>query len=336
MAKSKILVTGGAGYIGSHVVKQLGAAAESVVVLDNLSTGFESAVTAGELVRGDTGDAALLERVFSEHDIDTVMHFAAHTVVPESVADPLKYYRNNTASSRTLLEACQRQGVEHVVFSSTAAVYGVPGSGKASEDTPTDPINPYGRSKLMTEWMLRDLAAAGGPRYVALRYFNVAGCDPSGTIGQSTPKATLLVKAACEAAVGKRPHISVFGTDYPTPDGTGVRDYIHVDDLARAHLDALAYLRSGGESTTLNCGYGHGYSVREVLAAVERASGSPLTVIDEPRRAGDPPELIAVADRVREVLGWEPQLDDLDTIVRTSLAWERRIAARDPGAYWPT
>jgi UDP-glucose 4-epimerase len=314
----------------------LGAKGETVVTLDNLSTGFEAAVTAGDLVIGDTGDAALLERLFAEHDIDTVMHFAAHTIVPESVADPLKYYRNNTASSRTLLEACQNHGVKHVVFSSTAAVYGIPEGGRASEDSPTQPINPYGTSKLMTEWMLKDLAAAGGPSYVALRYFNVAGCEPSGTIGQSTPKATLLVKVACEAAVGTRPQVSVFGTDYPTPDGTGLRDYIHVDDLATAHLDALNYLRQGGDSTTLNCGYGHGYSVREVLSAVEKANGAALTVVDEPRRAGDPPELIAVANRVRDVLGWTPRYDNLDTIVETSLAWERKIAARDPSAYWQT
>ncbi len=335
MKNKKILLTGGAGYIGSHVVRQLGTAGESVVTLDNLSTGFAAAVTAGELVVGDTGDADLLQRLFEEHDFDTVMHFAAHTIVPESVADPLKYYANNTANSRTLLEACQKHDVRHIVFSSTAAVYGMPPDGKASEDSPTTPINPYGTSKLMTEWMLRDLAAAGGPAYVALRYFNVAGCEPSGTIGQSTPKATLLVKVACEVAVGTRPHVAVFGTDYPTPDGTGLRDYIHVDDLASAHLNALAYLRAGGDSTTLNCGYGHGYSVREVLSAVERANGQALNIVDEPRRAGDPPTLIAVADRVREVLGWTPKFDDLDTIVQTALAWEKKIANRDPGAYWP-
>ncbi|MCH9693231.1 MAG: UDP-glucose 4-epimerase GalE [Gammaproteobacteria bacterium] len=334
MKNNKILVTGGAGYIGSHVVRQLGLAGESVVTLDNLSTGFEAAVTSGEFVLGDTGDDALLENVFTEHDIETVMHFAAHTVVPESVADPLKYYRNNTASSRTLLEASTRHGVKNFVFSSTAAVYGAPDGNSASEESLTRPINPYGTSKLMTEWMLRDLAAAGGPKFVALRYFNVAGCEPSGTIGQSTPNATLLVKVACEAATGRRPSVKIFGTDYPTPDGTGVRDYIHVDDLACAHLDALTYLRNGGEPQFLNCGYGHGYSVREVLAAVERASGAPLKIDEEPRRAGDPPELIAVADRVRDVLGWTPKYDDLDTIVRTSLEWERKIAAHDPTAYW--
>ena len=222
----------------------------------------------------------------------------------------------------------------NIVFSSTAAVYGIPEGGRASEDSSTAPINPYGTSKLMTEWMLRDLAAAGGPRYVTLRYFNVAGCEPGGSIGQSTPKATLLVKVACEAAVGKRPGVSIFGTDYDTPDGTGLRDYIHVEDLASAHLDALTYLRDGGASTTLNCGYGHGYSVREVLSTVEQVHGEPLNISEEPRRAGDPPELIAVAERVKATLGWQPRYDDLETIVRTSLAWERKIASRDPQAYW--
>lgn len=336
MKNNRILLTGGAGYIGSHVVRQLGAAGEEVVTLDNLSTGFEAAVTAGDLVVGDTGDSQLLNNILSDGSFDTVMHFAAHTIVPESVADPLKYYRNNTANSRVLLEAAQRNNVRHIVFSSTAAVYGELADGKASEKTPTRPVNPYGTSKLMTEWMLRDLACAGGPSYAALRYFNVAGCEPGGSIGQSTPKATLLVKVACEAAVGTRSHVSVFGTDYPTPDGTGIRDYIHVEDLAAAHLDALDYLRRGGDSTILNCGYGHGYSVRQVLDAVERANESKLTIVDEPRRAGDPPELVAIANRVRDVLGWEPRYDDLDTIVSTSLAWERRIAGQDPGAYWPT
>ena len=334
MTNGKILVTGGAGYIGSHVGRQLGEAGESIVTLDNLCTGFEAAVKFGELVIGDTGDAELLDRIFADRDIDTIMHFAAHTIVPESVADPLKYYRNNTASSRTLLERAHEHGVKHVVFSSTAAVYGIPADGTAAESTPTRPINPYGSSKLMTEWMLRDLAIAGGPSYVSLRYFNVAGCEPGGTIGQSTPKATLLVKVACEAAVGRRPGVSVFGTDYPTPDGTGLRDYIHVEDLATAHLDALSYLRNGGESNTLNCGYGHGYSVREVLSTVEKVNGEPLEITEEPRRAGDPPVLIAEAKKIQQVLGWQPQFDDLDTIVRTSLEWERKIAAKDPGAYW--
>jgi len=233
-----------------------------------------------------------------------------------------------------LLEAAHKHGVNNVVFSSTAAVYGIPEGGKAAEDTPTAPINPYGTSKLMTEWMLRDLAQAGGPRYVTLRYFNVAGCEPGGTIGQSTPQATLLVKVACEAATGRREHVSIFGTDYPTPDGTGLRDYIHVEDLASAHLDALTYLRNGGDSTTLNCGYGHGYSVREVLSTVEKINEAPLKIIEEPRRAGDPPELIAIAEQIRSTLGWTPKFDDLDTIVRTSLEWERKLAAEDPSAYW--
>ncbi len=334
MGKKKILVTGGAGYIGSHVVRQLGELGEDVLVLDNLSTGFEAAVTSGKLIIGDTGDGALLETIFSKHDIDTVMHFAAHTVVPESVSNPLKYYRNNTANSRTLLEYATKAGVSNVVFSSTAAVYGVPSKSRASETTPTRPINPYGTSKLMTEWMLRDLAFAGGPAYVALRYFNVAGCEPGGRIGQSTPNATLLVKVACEAAVGKRALVKIFGTDYPTPDGTGLRDYIHVEDLASAHLDALRYLREGGKSATLNCGYGHGYSVREVLDAVQRVDGKPLTIVEEARRPGDPPELVAAVGKIHKVLGWTPQYDDLDTIVRTSLEWERKIAAGDKTAYW--
>lgn len=320
-----VLVTGGAGYIGSHVARQLGEAGERVVILDNLSSGFPQAALNAELVKGDTGDRALVSKLLADRKIDTVMHFAAHTVVPESVSNPLKYYGNNTCSSRSLLECCRDAGVRHFVFSSTAAVYGIPASGQASEDSPTVPINPYGTSKLMTEWMLRDLAYASPLRYVALRYFNVAGSDPQGRIGQSTPAATLLTKVACEAAVGKRPSISIFGTDYATPDGTGVRDYIHVEDLADAHLKALAYLRKGGQSTTLNCGYGRGYSVREVLAMVERLAGVKLDIREEPRRAGDPPSLVAQADRIRSVLAWEPRLDDLETIVGTSLEWERRL-----------
>jgi UDP-glucose 4-epimerase len=325
--RDSILVTGGAGYIGSHVVLQLMEAGERVVVLDDLSAGFRDAVIGAELVVGNVGDRALVSKVFEQNQIDTVMHFAARTIVPESVADPLRYYGNNTCATRNLLECCGSAGVRQIVFSSTAAVYGIPDGGVASEETPTAPINPYGTSKLMSEWMLRDLAAAGGPRYVALRYFNVAGCDPKGRIGQSTKNATLLVKVACEAALGKRPRLSIFGTDYDTPDGTGVRDYIHVDDLARAHLDALAYLRDGGASTTLNCGYGHGYSVREVLEAVGRAHGTAVPFVEEPRRAGDPPSLIAVSDRIRTTLRWTPRHDDLDFIARTALAWEKKLQA---------
>ena len=322
-----ILVTGGAGYIGSHVVRQLGEAGEDVITLDNLSTGFRDAVLHGDFVEGEVGNQALVSRLLTARGVDTVMHFAAATIVPESVEDPMKYYGNNTCATRNLLECCQDAGVPHVVFSSTAAVYGLPPGGVAREDTPTAPINPYGTSKLMSEWMLRDLAAASALRYVALRYFNVAGCDPEGRIGQSTEKATLLVKVACEAAAGTRDSVKIFGTDYETPDGTGVRDYIHVEDLARAHLDALGYLRNGGESEVINCGYGHGYSVREVLDAVARINGAPLKIEEAPRRAGDPPSLIAQADRVRELLGWSPRYDDLDTIVTHALNWERKLAA---------
>jgi UDP-glucose 4-epimerase len=325
MQRNGILVTGGAGYIGSHVVRQLGEAGERLVVLDDLSTGFRSAVTHGQLVVGNTSDAATVDKVLRDFAVDTVMHFAASTIVPESVSDPLKYYRNNTCASHSLLDCASRHGVNHFIFSSTAAVYGVPAGGHAAEDSPTTPINPYGVSKLMTEWMLRDLAAASGMRHVTLRYFNVAGADPAGRIGQSTRQATLLTKVACEAAVGKRPHVSVFGTDYDTPDGTGVRDYIHVEDLAAAHVGALAYLRSGGPSTTLNCGYGHGYSVRDVIAAVERANGKALVIREESRRPGDPPVLIAAAERIQQTLGWRPRHDDLDEIVQTALAWERRL-----------
>jgi len=325
-----ILVTGGAGYIGSHVVRQLGEAGERVVTLDNLSRGFREAVTHGPLIVGDTGDQALVRRVLGDHGIGTVMHFAAYTIVPESVAQPLRYYANNTANTRALIECCVDSGVTQFVFSSTAAVYGMPPGGIASEDTPTAPINPYGTSKLMSEWMLRDAAAATALRYVALRYFNVAGCDPGGRIGQSTPQATLLTKVAVEHVVGKRSHVAIYGTDYETPDGTGVRDYIHVEDLAAAHLAALAYLRTGGASVTLNCGYGHGYSVREVLAAVERAAGRPLVIREEPRRAGDPAMLIARAERIRALLGWTPRYDRLDQIVGDALRWEQKL--RGPSA----
>ncbi len=255
MTQPAILVTGGAGYIGSHVVQQLAAAGERIVVLDNLGRGFRQAVTAGTLVVGDVGDHALVSRLLKEHQVDTVMHCAAHTIVPESVAEPLKYYGNNTCGTRSLLQACLENGVKHVVFSSTAAVYGMPAEGYADETSPTQPINAYGTSKLMSEWMLRDVAAASALRYVALRYFNVAGSDPTGRIGQSTKGATLLTKVACEAMVGKRTHVSVFGSDYATPDGTGVRDYLHVVDLATAHLNALTYLRARGPSVTLNVGY---------------------------------------------------------------------------------
>ena len=325
MSHGALLVTGGAGYIGSHVLLQLRARAEKVVVVDNLSRGFRQAVLDAPLIVADVGDRETMRRVLREHEVDTVLHFAAHTIVPESVREPLKYYGNNTCSTRSLLACCLETGVRHFVFSSTAAVYGTPPDGEADERSPTTPINPYGTSKLMSEWMLRDAAAASALRYVALRYFNVAGSDMAGRVGQSTPHATLLIKVACEAAVGKRKQVSIFGTDYPTADGTGIRDYIHVEDLARAHLDALDYLRRGGDSAVLNCGYGHGYSVREVLASVERVANRRLEIREEPRRDGDPISLVARAQRIRERLGWQPQLDDLDTIVRSSLKWEEHL-----------
>jgi UDP-glucose 4-epimerase len=260
-----------------------------------------------------------------DHGVDTVMHFAAHTIVPESVAQPLKYYGNNTCATRALLQACIEHKVKNFVFSSTAAVYGMPDQGFADEESPTRPINAYGTSKLMSEWMLRDAAAVNPLRYVALRYFNVAGSHPEGRIGQATVGATLLTKVACEAMVGKRPHVAVFGSDYPTPDGTGVRDYLHVEDLAAAHLNALEYLRADGKSATLNVGYGHGYSVREVLRMVEKVGGRSLTVREETRRAGDPAYLVARAERIRAELGWRPRYDDLQAIVTHSLAWERKL-----------
>lgn len=327
-APETILVTGGAGYIGSHVVNQLGSRGERIVVLDNLGTGFREAVLYGEFINGDGGDMALVERIVRAHDVRAVMHFAAHVVVPESVSDPLKYYRNNTCNTRNLLECCRRTGVEHFVFSSTAAVYGIPHQTLLSEQVTPAPINPYGSSKLMSEWMLRDLSAASTLRHVILRYFNVAGADPEGRIGQSTPEATHLIKVACEAATGKRDSVSVFGTDYPTPDGTGVRDYIHVEDLADAHLKALDYLRGGNDSVVLNCGYGHGYSVREVLDAVQRVAGQSLHIVEAGRRAGDPPALAADSTRIRDLLDWRPRYDDLDYIVRTALEWERTLAKR--------
>jgi UDP-glucose 4-epimerase len=316
-----ILVTGGAGYIGSHVVKLLGT--EDVVVVDNLSTGHPQAITHGKFIQGDLQDEAFLDELFGQFHFEAVIHFAASIVVPESVANPLKYYRNNTLNTHRVLTACQKHSVKKFIFSSTAAVYGNPAGGVCSEETPTAPINPYGSSKLMSETVLRDLASLGQMNAVILRYFNVAGADPEGLVGQSFPDATHLIKVACQAATGKRPSISVFGTDYPTPDGTCVRDYIHVSDLALAHVQALNYLRNGGATTVLNCGYGKGFSVTEVLAEVKRISGVDFKVNLEPRRAGDPPMLIAKATRIREVLDWNPQYEELESIVRTALEWER-------------
>jgi UDP-glucose 4-epimerase len=329
MTRGPLLITGGAGYIGSLVVAKLGARGEEIVVLDDLSTGNASAVLHGRLVIGDVGDAALLARLLREHRIETVMHFAAKIVVPESVAQPLAYYDVNTARARVLLDACRQAGVKHFVFSSTAAVYGAPAGGVADERTPPAPMNPYGRSKLMTEWMLADVAAVEPLRYVALRYFNVAGCDLLGRIGQDTPEATHLIKVACQHAVGMRPELRIYGTDYDTPDGTCIRDYIHVEDLADAHLAALDHLRGGGESLTANCGYGHGYSVRDVLDVLERLVGHPLHVVEDERRPGDMPRIVADATLARERLHWTPRCDDLTLIVSSALAWERR-RLRDP------
>lgn len=317
---NRILITGGAGYIGSHVARQLGEAGHDLVILDNLSKGFREAVLYGELVVGDTGDRELVSELLRRRHIDSVMHFAAHTVVPESVANPLKYYANNTCSTRNLIECCVAAGVRNFVFSSTAAVYGIPASGSCDEDTATSPINPYGMSKLMSEHMLRDVCAATPMRHVILRYFNVAGCDPHGRIGQSTREATLLIKVACEAAVGKRESVAIFGTDYPTPDGTGVRDYIHVEDLADAHIKAMQKL-SPGQSIFCNLGTGSGFSVRQIIATVEKVTGRKVPVEYGPRRAGDAVALWADPTRAKTLLGWEARYKDPETIIRSAWNW---------------
>lgn len=321
-----VLVTGGAGYIGSHMVLELIDAGERVVILDNLSTGFAWAVPkAATLVIGDAGDEALVRRLIASHKITAIIHFAGSIVVPDSVADPLGYYQNNTVNSRNLIAAAVAGGVKNFIFSSTAAVYGNPAQNPVREDAPPAPMSPYGSSKLMTEIMLRDAANAHDFRFVALRYFNVAGADPKGRSGQSTPRATHLIKVACETALGKRAGMDVFGTDYPTPDGTCVRDYIHVTDLARAHLAALSYLRAGKASDIFNCGYTKGYSVLDVIDAVKRASGVDFKVTLSPRRPGDPAAIVAQSEKIRATLGWSARHDDLDTIVAQALAWERKV-----------
>ena len=334
-----VLVTGGAGYIGSQMVHELLDAGERVVVLDDLSTGFRWAVPkSAHFVNGDSGDQALLARLFREHNIDAIMHFAACIVVPDSVRDPLHYYRNNTVNSRALIESAIQCGVRHFIFSSTAAVYGNPATVPVDEDAPTLPISPYGWSKLMSEIMLRDASRAHpgnhagkhGLNHVILRYFNVAGADPQGRTGQSSAAATHLIKVAVETALGLRPKLEIFGTDYPTPDGTCIRDYTHVADLAGAHSLALRYLRAGGTPLTLNCGYGQGFSVREVIEAVKRVSGSEFPVEDAPRRQGDPARIVAASERISDILGWRPRFADLSTIVGHALDWERRLASRFP------
>jgi len=323
--KTRILVTGGAGYIGSHVVKQLGDAGHDVTVLDDLSTGRREAVLSGELVVGDLADAALLDTVLGQGRFDAVMHFAGSIVVPESVTDPLKYYANNTANTLNLLGACVRHGVKRFIFSSTAAVYGMAGQALVSEDDPPAPINPYGASKMMSERMIADVAVAHPLKYVILRYFNVAGAEAGGRLGQSGGVATHLIRVACQTALGLRSEMTIFGDDYPTPDGTCIRDFIHVEDLGRAHLEALGYLRRGGDSAVLNFGYGRGYSVREVIAAVKQVSGVDFAVRIGERRAGDPARLVAANERLKAVFGWQPHGTGLDEIARSALAWEKRL-----------
>ncbi|MBO9589172.1 UDP-glucose 4-epimerase GalE [Devosia sp.] len=325
-----ILVTGGAGYIGSHMVLNLADAGETVVVLDNLVTGFDWAIDSRAIfVRGDAGDIALVARLIEEYEISEIVHFAGSIVVPESVVDPLKYYANNTATSRNLIDAAVRGGIRHFIFSSTAAVYGMTGLEPVVETSPLNPMSPYGRSKLMTEWMLADVAAAHPMTFGVLRYFNVAGGDPGMRTGQSTPHASHLIKVACQTALGQRDHIDIYGTDFDTPDGTGVRDYIHVTDLIAAHALLLKHLRAGMESSTINCAYGQGYSVRQVIEAVREISGVPFRVNEAPRRAGDPASVTATGQKARMLLGWVPRLNDLYTIVDTAFAWERHLMLRN-------
>jgi len=326
-----VLVTGGCGYIGSHTMLALRDRGEDVIVLDNLSTGFETVVPDGvTLVRGDVGDSVLLDRIMSETSVDAVVHFAGSIVVPDSVADPLGYYFNNTVNSRELIAACIRHKVTRFIFSSTAAVYGTPEVVPVAETSPLEPISPYGSSKLMTETMLRDTANAHDFDYVALRYFNVAGADPKGRAGQSTAKATHLIKVAVEAVTGARDHVDVFGSDYDTPDGTGVRDYIHVTDLAAAHLAALDHLRDGNGGGVFNCGYGHGYSVMQVLETVQKVAGRSIDIRHTDRRAGDPAELVSDPSKIKSTLAWTPSLDDLAAIVADALRWEERLRQMPP------
>jgi UDP-glucose 4-epimerase len=323
-----VLVTGGAGYIGSHMTYALLDRGEPVVVLDNLSTGMRGQVgQRAVFVEGEAGDQALVRRLLREHDIDAVIHFAGSIVVPESVEHPLCYYANNVVASRALIETCVEGAVKSFIFSSTATVYAVDAKQPLAEDEPKEPISPYARSKLMTEWILEDTSRAHDFRHAVLRYFNVAGADPQGRTGQSTPKATHLIKRACQVALGRVPHLDIFGTDYPTPDGTGIRDYIHVSDLVTAHLLALDGLRAGAPSATYNVGYGRGLSVREVVRGVEEVIGRPLPVKESARRAGDPPVLISDPSRIKAALNWRPQHDDLSEIIRSALEWERRFNA---------
>jgi UDP-glucose 4-epimerase len=321
-----ILVTGGAGYIGSHTVHALLDRGDAVVVLDDLSTGVKAQVGAGAaFVQGDVADTALLRRTIADHGVNAVIHFAGSIVVPDSVADPLAYYDNNVVKSRAVIAACVAAGIERMIFSSTATVYAEDAPQPLAESAPKAPISPYARSKLMTEWMLEDVSGATSLRHMVLRYFNVAGADPKGRAGQSTPRATHLIKRAAQVALGRVPHLDIFGTDYPTPDGTGVRDYIHVSDLAAAHLLALDALKGGASSTVYNVGYGRGLSVREVISGVERVTGKPLPVKQSPRRPGDPPTLISDPARIKAELGWKPAHEDVDGIIGSAIAWEKRL-----------
>lgn len=323
-SKRKVLVTGGAGYIGSHVVQQLGEAGYDIVVYDNCSTGFPNSILYGDLIIGDLADVDRLYQVFAAHQFDAVLHFAASLIAPESVTRPLDYYSNNTRNTLNLLRCCSVMGVNQFIFSSTAAVYGEPKENPVRETADTLPINPYGRSKLMSEWVLQDYGAVSPLRYVILRYFNVAGADPRGNLGSMAENATQLIRVACDTALNRRPKLCVFGTDFATPDGTAIRDYIHVEDLASAHVASLKYLEQGGESQVLNCGYGQGHSVQQVIDRVKAISQVDFPVLEMERRPGDPESVVACADKIQSVLEWQPKYDDLDTIIRSTLDWERR------------
>lgn len=324
----KILVTGGAGYIGSHIVKTLGEKGHDIVVYDNLSYGHKWALLYGRLIVADLADRDSLDSVFKKEKFDSVIHMSAYVVVDESIREPIKYYRNNFVNALNLIDTCLKNGVNTFLFSSTAAVYGIPDKVPVTEDTPLAPINPYGASKVMVERVLNDVNLSNNFRYISLRYFNVAGADPLARIGQARKDATHLITVSLRTALGRRETLNIFGTDYPTPDGTCIRDYIHVDDLADAHIFALEYLASGGESRIYNCGYGHGYSVKEVVKKIIEVTGVRFPVKNVDRRPGDPPELVADASKLREELGWEPRHDDLEYIIKTAWEWEKKISLK--------